>query len=294
MDNFNRSLKLVGNTPLIEYKTNIFTKFECYNPTGSIKDRIVFYIFKNAIDNNLINIEDKDLNIVEASSGNTGISVAFVSSILNLKCNIIMPKDMSDERKNYIKIFGSKLIEVAEGDFKGAIKLRNNLAMKNNWFNVNQFNNHLNIECHYHTTGNEIIKQLHPKIPDILITGTGTGGTLMGVSKRLKEINPNLEIIVIEPYESPTMSGGKPGLHKIQGIGDGSKFLADINIIDRIIQIKSEDAIKKMKDLFKKGYFVGVSAAANILASEIISKEKPNKIIVTFMCDRGDRYLSMI
>ena len=294
MDNFNSSLKLVGNTPLIEYKDNIFAKFECYNPTGSIKDRIVFYIFKNAIDNNLINIEDKDLNIVEASSGNTGISVAFVSSILNLKCNIIMPKDMSDERKNYIKIFGSKLIEVAEGDFKGAIKLRNDLAMENNWFNVNQFNNQLNIECHYHTTGNEIIKQLHPKIPDILITGTGTGGTLMGVSKRLKEINPNLEIIVIEPYESPTMSGGKPGLHKIQGIGDGSKFLADINIIDRIIQIKSEDAIEKMKELFKKGYFVGVSAAANILASEMISKEKPNKIIVTFMCDRGDRYLSMI
>tara|TARA_B100000927_G_scaffold179083_1_gene144258 strand:+ start:168 stop:1052 length:885 start_codon:yes stop_codon:yes gene_type:complete len=294
MDNFNRCLKLVGNTPLVEYKKNVFAKFECYNPTGSIKDRIVFHIFKNAIENNLINLNDKNLNIIEASSGNTGISVSFVSSILNLKCKIIMPSDMSDERKKYIKMFGAELIEVNEGDFKGAINLRNELALKNNWFNINQFNNQLNIDCHYHTTGNEIIKQLHPKIPDILITGTGTGGTLMGVSKKLKEINPKLEIIVIEPDESPTMSGGKPGLHKIQGIGDGSKFLADINIIDRIIRIKSEEAIKKMKELYKQGYFIGVSAAANILASEIISKEKPDKIIVTFMCDRGDRYLSML
>ena len=287
-------MKLVGNTPLVEYKKNVFAKFECYNPTGSIKDRIVFHIFKNAIENNLINLNDKNLNIIEASSGNTGISVSFVSSILNLKCKIIMPSDMSDERKKYIKMFGAELIEVNEGDFKGAINLRNELALKNNWFNINQFNNQLNIDCHYHTTGNEIIKQLHPKIPDILITGTGTGGTLMGVSKKLKEINPKLEIIVIEPDESPTMSGGKPGLHKIQGIGDGSKFLADINIIDRIIRIKSEEAIKKMKELYKQGYFIGVSAAANILASEIISKEKPDKIIVTFMCDRGDRYLSML
>ena len=294
MDNFNRCLKLVGNTPLVEYKKNVFAKFECYNPTGSIKDRIVFHIFKNAIENNLINLNDKNLNIIEASSGNTGISVSFVSSILNLKCKIIMPSDMSDERKKYIKMFGAELIEVNEGDFKGAINLRNELALKNNWFNINQFNNQLNIDCHYHTTGNEIIKQLYPKIPDILITGTGTGGTLMGVSKKLKEINPKPEIIVIEPDESPTMSGGKPGLHKIQGIGDGSKFLADINIIDRIIRIKSEEAIQKMKELYKQGYFIGVSAAANILASEIISKEKPDKIIVTFMCDRGDRYLSML
>ena len=186
MDNFNRCLKLVGNTPLVEYKKNVFAKFECYNPTGSIKDRIVFHIFKNAIENNLINLNDKNLNIIEASSGNTGISVSFVSSILNLKCKIIMPSDMSDERKKYIKMFGAELIEVNEGDFKGAINLRNELALKNNWFNINQFNNQLNIDCHYHTTGNEIIKQLHPKIPDILITGTGTGGTLMGVSKKLK------------------------------------------------------------------------------------------------------------
>ena len=293
MDNFNRCLKLVGNTPLVEYKKNVFAKFECYNPTGSIKDRIVFHIFKHAIDNNLIDINNNNLQIIEASSGNTGISVSFVSSLLSIPSNIIMPCDMSEERKKYIKMFGACLMEVSEGDFSGAIELRDKLAIKNNWFNVNQFKNNLNIECHYHTTGTEIIKQLHPIVPDILISGTGTGGTLMGVSKKLKEVNPNLQVIVIEPDESPVMSGGKPGLHKIQGIGDGSKFLVDLNIVDRIIRIKSEDAIKKMKELHTKGYFIGISASANILAAEQVSKEQPNKIIITFMCDRGDRYMSM-
>ena len=168
------------------------------------------------------------------------------------------------------------------------------MAEQNGWFNVNQFKNQLNIDCHYNTTVVEIIEQLHPKIPDILISGTGTGGTIMGVSKKLREINPDLQVIVIEPDESPVMSGGKPGLHKIQGIGDGSRFLVDLNIVDRIIRIKSNDAIEKMKQLHKNGYFIGVSAAANILAAEQVSLENPNKNIVTFMCDRGDRYISMI
>ena len=204
-----------------------------------------------------------------------------------------MPCDMSDERKKYIKMFGSELIEVSEGNFTRAIELRNNLAIENNWFNVNQFHNQLNIDCHYNTTGQEILDQLYPKIPDILISGSGTGGTIMGVSKKLKEINPNLKVIIIEPDESPVMSGGKPGLHKIQGIGDGSRFLVDLNVVDRIIRIKSNDAINKMKNLHKNGYFIGISAAANLIASEIVSKEYPDEIIVTFMCDRGDRYMSM-
>ena len=291
MNNFDECKKLVGNTPLVNYKDNIYAKFECYNPTGSIKDRIVFYIFENAIKNNIIDINNTQ--VIEASSGNTGISVAFVSSLLNLKCKIIMPCDMSDERKKYIKMFGSELIEVSEGNFTRAIELRNNLAIENNWFNVNQFHNQLNIDCHYNTTGQEILDQLYPKIPDILISGSGTGGTIMGVSKKLKEINPNLKVIIIEPDESPVMSGGKPGLHKIQGIGDGSRFLVDLNVVDRIIRIKSNDAIDKMKNLHKNGYFIGISAAANLIASEIVSKEYPDKIIVTFMCDRGDRYMSM-
>lgn len=292
MENFNECMKLVGNTPLVNYKNNIYTKFECYNPTGSIKDRIVFYIFKHGIDNNLIDLETT--KVIEASSGNTGISVSFVASLLNLPCQIIMPCDMSTERKNYIKMFGSELIEVDEGDFMGAISLRDDMAIQNNLFNVNQFKNQLNIDCHYETTGKEILEQLSPKIPDILISGTGTGGTIMGVSKRLKEANPNLKVVVIEPDESPVMSGGNPGLHKIQGIGDGSRFLVNLDVVDEIIRIKSNDAIEKMKELHQNGYFIGISAAANILAAEKMSLENPNSTIVTFMCDRGDRYLSMI
>ena len=284
--------KLVGNTPLIEYKKNIYAKFEAYNPSGSIKDRPVFYIIKNAIKNNTLK---PNQTIVEASSGNTGISVAFISSLLGHPCKIIMPSDMSEERKKYIKLFGGELIEVAAGDFKAAIKLRNELAEKNDWFNVNQFHNKLNIDCHYETTGTEIVNQLSSIIiPDILISGTGTGGTIMGVSKKLKELNPNLKVIIIEPDESPVMSGGEPGLHKIQGIGDGSKFLVDMTIVDDIIRIKSDDAIEKAKDLCKNGYFVGISAAANILGAEKYNKENPNDTIVTFLCDRGDRYLSMM
>lgn len=288
--------KLVGNTPLVEYKKNIYAKFEAYNPSGSIKDRPVFYIIKNAIKNNTLK---PNQTIVEASSGNTGISVSFISSLLGHPCKIIMPCDMSEERKKYIKLFGAELIEVSAGNFKEAIKLRDELATKNDWFNVNQFHNKLNIDCHYETTGTEIVNQLRNErrpiiIPDVLISGTGTGGTIMGVSKKLKELNPNLKVIVIEPDESPVMSGGKPGLHKIQGIGDGSKFLVDMTIVNDIIRIKSDDAIKKSKELCKNGYFVGISAAANILGAEKYNKENPNDTIVTFFCDRGDRYLSMI
>lgn len=295
MSQFESVYNLVGNTPLIEYKPNIYAKFEAYNPTGSIKDRVVFYIISQAIKNNILK---SNQTIVEASSGNTGISVSFVSSLLNHPCKIIMPCDMSNERKKYIKLFGAELIEVGAGDFKSAIKLRNELAETHNWFNVNQFHNLLNIECHYKTTGTEIIKQMRNErrphiIPDVLISGAGTGGTIMGVSKKLKELNPKLKVIVIEPDESPVMSGGSPGLHKIQGIGDGSKFLLDMNIVDYIIRIKSEDAIEKAKDLCKNGYFVGISAAANILGAEQYNKENPNDVIITFLCDRGDRYLSM-
>jgi cysteine synthase A len=297
MNNFKECLNLIGNTPLINYKNNIYAKFEAYNPSGSIKDRIVFYIFNDAIKTGKINLTDNNkTTVIEASSGNTGISTAFVSSILSLPCKIVMPSDMSKERKDYIKHFGAELIEVCEGDFNEAIKLRDELAFKNNWFNINQFKNELNIECHYNTTGFEIINQFKKlnKIPDILISGSGTGGTIMGVSKRLKEINPNLMIVILEPYESPVMSGGKPGLHQIQGIGDGSKFLVDMNIIDTIETVKSKDAINKMIDLHKEGYFVGISAAANILVAEKYSLKYPTYNIITFMCDRGDRYLSMV
>jgi len=291
--NFNTVKKLVGNTPLVEYKPNIYCKFEAYNPSGSIKDRIVFYIIDQALKSGDLK---PNQTIVETSSGNTGISVSFVSSLLGHPCKIIMPCDMSIERQNFIKLFGAELILVGEGDFKAGIDLRDKLAKENGYFNINQFLNKLNMECHYNTTGREIIDNFYGlglQLPDVLISGTGTGGTLMGVGKKLKELNPKLKIVAIEPAESPVMSGGEPGLHKIQGIGDGSKFLVDLNFVDDIMLIESEHAIAKAKDLCKSGYFVGVSAAANILAAERYNQKFPNDKIITFMCDRGDRYLSM-
>ena len=158
MENLNQVKKLVGNTPLVQYKPNIFCKFECYNPTGSIKDRIVFYIISEAIKNGSLK---PNQTIIETSSGNTGISVSFVSGLLGHPCKIIMPRDMSIERQNFIKLFGAELILVDEGDFKGGIELRDNLAKENGYFNINQFLNKLNIECHFNTTGQEILAQLY-------------------------------------------------------------------------------------------------------------------------------------
>lgn len=297
MNRFKECIKLVGNTPLVKYKPNIYAKFEAYNPSGSIKDRIVFNIFNDALKTGKINLDlNKKTTVIEASSGNTGISTAYVASILNLPCKIVMPEDMSKERKDYIKYFGAELIDAEAGNFGQAIEIRDKLSEQNGWFNVNQFNNQLNIDAHYETTGKEIIDQLAEigKIPDILVTGAGTGGTIMGVSKRLKEINPNLRVVILEPAESPVMSGGEPGLHQIQGIGDGSKFLVDMKIVDNIETVKSIDAVNKMKILHKEGYFVGVSAAANILVAEKYSLKYPGLTVITFMCDRGDRYLSMV
>ena len=154
MNRFKECIKLVGNTPLVNYKPNIYAKFEAYNPSGSIKDRIVFNIFNDALKTGKINLDlNKKTTVIEASSGNTGISTAYVASILNLPCKIVMPEDMSKERKDYIKYFGAELIDAEAGNFGQAIEIRDKLSEQNGWFNVNQFNNQLNIDAHYETTG---------------------------------------------------------------------------------------------------------------------------------------------
>jgi len=296
MDKFNKIKQLVGKTPMIEYSPNIYVKFEVYNPTGSIKDRIVFYIIEKFIDTILKNKP----TIIEASSGSTGIAVAFASSLLGCPCKIIMPNNMSIERKNMIKMFGAELIEVSAGDFEGAIQLRNQLANENKdtFFNINQFHNPLNIQCHYNTTANEIVEYFqqnpHLTFPDTIISGVGTGGTIMGVSKRLREINPNLKVVIIEPAESNVFSGGKRGKHKIQGIGDGNTYLLDMDIVDEIIEIKSEDAVSRCKKMYREGFYVGISSAAYILAAEDYLSRNPDAHIITFMCDTGSKYMSII
>ena len=290
--------KYTGNTPLIPITMGDFRvwgKAEFMNPSGSVKDRMATYIINNAQRMGLIKKGD---TLCEATSGNSGIALAMLASERGYNMVIIMPSNMSVERKNMFKLYGAKLIEVDEGDFDGAIEMRDNLCKTNNWFNCNQFHNPLNIQAHYQTTGPEIYNQYKEENdeqsePDVLILGTGTGGTLMGIGKLLKEMWPNIKIVAVEPAESPVMSGGEPGLHGIQGIGDGSKFLVDLDFVDDVVTIKTEEAKLYAKFLTKKhGLFVGISSGANALAAERWLKDNNKTNAVTILCDRGDRYLS--
>jgi len=281
----------VGNTPLIELSDKLFAKFEALNPGGSIKDRPVKYILNN------MDLEKGD-TIIEATSGNTGISLAMMCAERGYKCVIVMPSDMSEERKKMMKFFGAEIIEVDEGDFDGAISHKEHLAKTHNYKELNQFNNKLNIECHYNTTFVEIMNdyQLLEEDVSAFILGTGTGGTLMGLQKGVEKSNMNTKIIAVEPLESPVMSGGEKGLHGIQGIGDGSKFLVDLDKVDEVITISTEEAKERALRLAKEnGLFVGISAGANVLASEQwIEKNKPDGVVITILCDRGERYFSLL
>ena len=280
----------IGNTQLIQLSDKLYAKYEALNPGGSIKDRPVKYILDN------MDLEKGD-TIVEATSGNTGISLAMMCAERGLKCVIVMPKDMSIERKKMMKFFGAELYEVGEGDFDAAIAYKEYLADTRGYMELNQFNNPLNIECHKNTTFVEIMNDYQLLEEDIsaFVLGTGTGGTLMGLQKGVEESKMDTKIIAVEPLESPVMSGGEKGLHGIQGIGDGSKFLVDLDKVDEVITISTEEAKERSLRLAKEnGLFVGVSAGANVLASERwIEKNNPDGVVVTILCDRGERYFSL-
>ena len=266
-------INTVGNTPLLEFplkEGTIWGKAEFLNPGGSVKDRPVAWILELAMKSGKLKKGD---TIIEATSGNMGISLAMFSANLGFKCIIVMPSNMSIERKTMLKLFGAELIEVDAGDFDEAINLRNKLAKKNGYFNFNQFHTPLNVESHWFTTGIEICKALPSDIyPDAFVAGTGTGGTIMGAGRYVK-----------------------PGLHGIQGIGDGSKFLVNLNNIDRIEIVSTSEAIEKSKLLAKEwGIFVGFSAAANYLVAERLIKEGSARNVVTILCDRGERYFSCL
>ena len=281
----------VGNTPLLKISDRIFAKFEGQNPSGSIKDRMATYIINDAEKRGLIKKGD---TIIEATSGNSGISFSFLAAERGYKCVIVMPKNMSEERKQMLRMYGAELIEVEDGKFDDAIALRDKLALENKWFNPNQFNNPLNIKAHFEGTGVEILHQ-HTNRILAFIDGTGTGGTLMGISRLLKMHHPYMKVVAVEPAESPVMSGGKPGLHGIQGIGDGSKFLVNLEEVDDIMIVSTEEAILRAKRLAKEqGLFVGISSGANILAAERFLEKNAELEgnIITILCDRGERYLS--
>ena len=283
----------VGNTPLIKLSDKLYGKYEALNPGGSIKDRPVKYILDVYERDGYLKKGD---TIIEATSGNTGISLAMMCAERGYKCIIVMPIDMSEERKKMIDFFGAKMVFVEGGDFDGAIELKCNMAKQWGYVELNQFNNPLNVECHLNTTFIEILNDTYFDDVSAFIAGTGTGGTIMGVQQGFEKLGTDTKIVAVEPSESPVMSGGEKGLHGIQGIGDGSKFLVDLDKVDGIIPISTEEAKERSLRLAKEnGLFVGISAGANILASERWIKENnPNGIVVTILCDRGERYFSVL
>ena len=288
----------VGDTPLIPITIGditVWAKCEFMNPSGSVKDRMATFIINNAEKEGLIS---KGGTICEATSGNSGISFAMLAAERGYKMVIIMPSNMSEERKQMLKFYGAELIEVGEGDFDGAIDLRDKMCKNKGWFNCNQFHNPLNIQAHYIATGPEIYNDYQQCrgegcSPDVFVAGTGTGGTIMGVNKFLKELWFNMKTVAVEPAESPVMSGGKPGLHGIQGIGDGSKFLVDLDKVDEVRVVSTECAKACARHLAKKyGLFVGISAAANIFTTFQWLRDNDKTEGVTILCDGGERYFS--
>jgi len=285
----------IGNTPFVRLSEKVYAKLESVNPGGSIKDRPVKWILDDAEKNNLIKPGD---TIVEATSGNTGIALAMIAAERSYNVKIVMPSDMSEERKILLKMFGAELIEVDEGDFDGAILLKDEMVKKEGYFTLNQFTNPLNIECHYKTTFKELLSHSITigKYITAFIAGTGTGGTIMGIQRGFQEFDSRVKMIAVEPAESPVMSGGEKGLHGIQGIGDGSKFLVDLDKIHEVITISTQDAKDRCKKLaLDDGLLVGISSGANILAAERwVEKNNPDGIVFTILCDRGERYTSIL
>lgn len=287
----------VGRTPLINLDIDgisVWGKAEFMNPSGSVKDRPIKNILQRAVEHGLLKKGD---TVVEATSGNAGISLAMYCAQMDYKCVIVMPSNMSEERKMMLRLYGAELIEVDAGDFDGAIELRNELSKKNGWYNCNQFASKWNIEAHREGTGVELIHQCQALCiePSAFVSGTGTGGTLMGAGETLQNQYYNMKLVAVEPAESPVMSGGEKGLHGIQGIGDGSKFMVDLSLVEEIMVVSTDDAKEMCRKLAKDfGIFVGISAAANVLASVRYGKKFDVTNILTILCDRGERYLSML
>ena len=289
-------LDLIGNTPMISldkigYK-NVYVKLEKYNPAGSIKDRIALSMVEGAERKGILN---KESVLVEATSGNTGIALAMVGKLKGYKVIIIMPEPMSMERRQLVKAFGAELI-LTEGSkgMNGSIEKLNDLLKENkNYVNLGQFENEDNPRIHYEATGPEIYKEL-PDV-DVVIAGIGSGGTISGIGKFLKEQNENVKVIGIEPKSSPLITQKKAGAHKIQGIG--ANFIPknyDENIVDKVITVSNEDAFEIVRLMANKlGILVGISSGANIFGSIEISKKYPDKKIATVAPDGVDKYMSM-
>ena len=288
------SLKFVGNTPIYQLdNTNIFVKLEKYNLGGSVKDRAVLGMLEEAKRQGKVN---SDTIIVEPTSGNTGIAVAILASVLGLKAVIIMPESMSIERRTLIKAYGAQLILTPkELGIKGSIDKAAEIREKyDNAISLSQFDNPANPAYHYATTAKEILEQV-PDL-DIFVAGVGTGGTFSGVAKYLKENKPEVLAVALEPEESPAISKGHGGVHKIQGIGTG--FIPENfnkELMDEIYTVSSDEAISETKNFVRTtGIGVGISSGAAIAGAKKVAAKYPDKKIVTILPDGVDKYLSML
>lgn len=290
----------VGYTPLVQINrlcsdnARILVKLESKNPCGSVKDRIAKYMIQAAEEQGLIT---SDAVIIEPTSGNTGIGLAFICAAKGISLILTMPESMSIERRKLLQLLGARLVLTpAEEGMSGAIERAEQLVTETpGAVMLQQFKNPANPRAHRETTAKEIWIDTDGKV-DILVAGVGTGGTLTGCSEVLKKNNPDLKAIAVEPQASPVLSGGKPGKHKIQGIGAG--FIPDVlnmDLIDEIVQVVNEDAMATARQLAsREGILSGISGGANVWAAVQVAERPENKgkTVVTFICDTGERYIS--
>ncbi len=294
---YENMMDLIGNTPLIDLKKmtgfSIYAKAEFLNPGGSIKDRVAKNMVESAEKKGLLK---PGMTIIEPTSGNTGIGLAFVGVCKGYRVIIVMPENMSEERKKIIRSLGAELVLTPpELSIGGAVAKAEELMREmGDCFMPQQFENPDNPAVHYETTAVELYRQLDGKV-DIFVSGLGSGGTLQGIGKYLKEKNPDLKLVAVEPKNNSALLGHEPGLHSIQGIGDGFiPAVLDTEMIDDIVEVTDEDAIGTTRELARKqGLLCGTSSGANVWAAiEIAKKYGGDKVIGTVLADRIERYFS--
>ncbi|HOP40310.1 MAG TPA: cysteine synthase A [Geobacteraceae bacterium] len=293
-------LEMIGNTPLVRITklaeknvATIYVKMETNNPGGSVKDRICRAMIEAAETNGLLK---PGATVIEPTSGNTGIGLSMVCSVKGYKLILTMPDTMSIERRRLLAAYGAELILTPGNQgMRGAVLKAEELSAKHGYYMPQQFKNPANPETHRTTTAPEIIEAMQGKSIDGFVAGVGTGGTLTGIGEALRKHNPKIRIAAVEPDDSPILSGGDPGPHKIQGIGAG--FVPDVlntDIYDEVIRVTNDEAYEFSRRLAKvEGLLVGISAGANFFgAQQLARKLGPDKNVVTIMCDTGERYLS--
>jgi cysteine synthase A len=297
-------LDFVGNTPLIKlnspedvfstFEANLYAKVEYVNPSGSIKDRIAKYMIEQAEKRGDLKKGD---TIIEATSGNTGIAFSMAGAAKGYKVVIVMCETMTEERRNFMRAYGAEVVSTPACDnLKGAVNKAKELAEQPRYWMPAQFDNYDNVEAHRILMGKEIIEQVPDGWVDAFVAGVGTGGTLMGVAKALKEVNPNVQIVAAQPASSQELTGGKVGEHRIDGIGDGFiPSIVDTSIIDDAVDVEDETAVSWSRMLAKeKGLFAGISSGANTYAAVQIAKRmKKGQTVVTVLPDSQDRYASL-